>query len=241
MQKQLANKLRMYQAVQRMLNTNKDKWEAAQALANAVQSFDALLEAIDACCALTGDRKKGETQQKKEQRMRVIDHALEVSSVLYAMTVQTNDPATSAKLDYTQSKLVKMRDLQLVVACEGIAALATEHLPLLETAGMAASDLETLNAEIKAFAALLPRQRLSVTERKTANEKLKDLFAQTEALLKNQVDRLMIRYKQSQPAFYTTYKTSRHVINYGVRHKKKKGEEETTQTDSAEETTSNPT
>jgi hypothetical protein len=225
MQKQLANKLSMYQALQSMLTGNKPKWEAVPAIGNAIQAFDALLKEIDNCSSITGDRKKGETVYKKEQRMRVIERALEIASVLYAIVLQTNEPTTSAKLDYTKTKLVKMRDLQLVVACEGIIALTKGHLALLTTADITATDIETLSADIKTFAELLPRQRLLVTERKTANEKLKDLFAQTDALLKNQLDRLMIRYKQTQPEFYFNYKTSRHVINYGVRHKKGTGDQ----------------
>ncbi|MBL7967641.1 MAG: hypothetical protein JNK09_11625 [Prolixibacteraceae bacterium] len=225
MQKQFSNRLRMYQALQSMMSGNQVKWEAVQAIANAFHDFERLLEEIDACSTVTSDRKKGETVQKKELRMRVIDRAMEVSSVLYALIVQTNEQYVGAKLDYTQTKLFKMRDLQLVVACECIVTEAHHHLTLLGTANITANDIETLSADIKTFADLLPRQRLSVTGRKVANAKLKDLFAQTDALLKNQLDRLMLRFKQTHPEFYSSYKTSRHVINYGVRHNKGKGEE----------------
>ena len=226
MQKQLANKLSMYQAVQSILTGNSDKWNAVPAIANAIQAFEALLKAIDDCSTVTGDTKKGETAQKKELRMQLIGRALEISAALSALIVQTNEQYVGAKLDYTQTKLVKMRDIHLVATSEAIATQATRHIDLLAMAGFTATDVETLRADMKMFADLLPRQRISVTGRKVANEKLKGLFAQTDTLLKNQLDRLMLRYKQSETQFYSSYKTARHVINYGIRHTKGKGEEE---------------
>lgn len=225
MQKQLANKLSMYQAVQSILTGNTDKWEAIQAIANAIQAFEALLQAIDTCTSVTSDPKKGETAQKKELRMLLIGRTLEISAALSALIEQTNEQYVGTKLDYTQTKLVKLRDLQLVTTCESIVTQASRHIDLLAMARFTISDVEALKADIKAFADLLPRQRISVTERKVANAKLIDLFAQTDALLKNQLDRLMLRYKQNETQFYASYKTARHVINYGVRHTKGKNEE----------------
>lgn len=225
MQKLLANKLRMYKGVQTMLTGNKEKWDAVPTIDKVVQAFELLIKKIEDCNAIASNKRKGETAQKKELRTTLIGRALEISSALYAIMVQTDELSNRAKLNFTKTKLVKRRDLQLVYTCECIAILANERLQLLATAGYTANDLEILNADIKTFAELLPRHRLSVTERKTANTLLKGLFGQTDSLLKNQLDRLMLRYKQSQPLFYSSYQTSRHIINYGVRHSKSKSEE----------------
>lgn len=64
--------------------------------------------------------------------------------------------------------------------------------------------------------------RVSVSERKAAHEKLAKLFAQTDALLKNQLDRLMVRFRETEPELYATYQNARRIIPYGVRHEKKK-------------------
>lgn len=227
MQKLLANKQSMYQALQSMLATNKPKWEIVPAISTTIQALEGLLNEIDACTSITSDSKKGETMQKKELRMQIIERTIEISSILSALILQTSEQYVGTKLDYSKSKLVKMRDMQLETTCSAIAEQGTEHLTLMTTAGIDANDIEALKTDIKTFAELLPRQRLSVTERKTANEKLKDLFARTDTLLKTQLDRLMLRYKQTQPEFYSSYKNSRHVINYGVRHKKEKEEKKT--------------
>lgn len=234
MQKRLANKLRMYHVLQRMLTNYKSKWEAVQAIENTFKAFEAYINEIEACNVVSSANTKGETIYKKEIRLQVIERTIEVSSILSALILQTNEQYVGAKLNYSKTKLVKMRDMRLETTCSVIAEQATEHLTLLATAGVTPNDIETLKADIKTFSDLLPLQRHSVTERKVANIKLNDLFAQTDALLKNQLDRLMLRYKQTQPEFYSNYKTSRHVINYGVRHKKEKSEGETTAEKNAE-------
>lgn len=226
----------MYHALQSMLANNKSKWEAVQAICNTIQKFEGLLNEIDACSTMTSAGTKGETIYKKEIRLRVIERTVEVSAVLSALILQTNEQYTGAKLDYSKSKLVKMRDMQLETISSVIAEQATEHLTLLATAGVTPNDIEMLKADIKIFSDLLPHQRHLVTERKVTNMKLNDLFVQTDALLKKQLDRLMLRYKQTQPDFYSNYKTSRHVINYGVRHKKGKGEKEPMQIDNLDKT-----
>jgi len=64
--------------------------------------------------------------------------------------------------------------------------------------------------------------RVSVSERKAANEKLKIVFLQVDALLKKQLDRIVVRYRTNEPEFYQIYQNARHIVNYGVRHKKPK-------------------
>lgn len=225
MQKRLANKLTMYQSILKLLNANKDAWESVVVLVEIVGNFETLLGEIEHCRQVIDDNKKGMTVQKAVWQQQLIELIYQVASALYVMATRAGDPVLAEKVNYTETDLLKTRDHQLVTLCTGIAELATRHLSNLASFGITDSELEELQLVIQQFSESLPIMRVSVSERKATNEKLKELFVQTDALLKNQLDRLMIRYKQTQPGFYSSYKTSRHVINYGVRHTKGKGEE----------------
>lgn len=226
MQKRLSAKLMMYQSIQTILNSNKEVWQSVSIMADVINNFETLLGEIATYHQLTGENKKGITEQKAGWQKQLIDITYQVSSALFVMATRANDPVIAQQTDYTETDLVKTRDAQLVTCCSAIEELALKHQAALTAFGITGNDLAQMHDAIKRFSESLPTMRVTVSERKTANEKLKDLFAQTDALLKNQVDRLMVRFKQSQPTFYATYKTSRHVINYGVRHKKEKGEGE---------------
>jgi hypothetical protein len=106
------------------------------------------------------------------------------------------------------------------VVCKANATLVQEHLGELTPYGVSENDVIKLREEIGLFADSLPSKRVTVVQRKTANERLKELFVQTDDLLKMQLDRLMVRYRNSEPHFYEVYRYARHVVNYGVRHEK---------------------
>lgn len=210
----------MYHAVQSLLNQNAVIWESVPAMRSAMRTFESLLAEIGPCQQITQQNKKGITQQKAAQQKLVISHTYEFASVLYAMAVQTNNPVLKGKVKFTETGLLKMRDAQLVSDCRMIANLATEHLADLSDYAMTESELLVLKEEIELFSEIIPTGRLSDLERKAANEKMKNLFVEVDALLKNQLDRLMIRYRESHADFYTTYHLLRRVVHYGIRHVK---------------------
>jgi hypothetical protein len=222
MLKRLANKLMMYQVVQSHLDRNKSLWTSVAAMATTINDFELLLAEIETYRKLTQENKKGITQQKATQQALVIAHAYEISSVLYAMAIKKNDDILAAKVDFTETDLLKKRDNNLVATCLNIVEFATEHLAELIAYEVTADELIVLKEEINSFAENLTTGRVSVSERKAANEKLKLVFLQVDTLLKKQLDRIVVRYRKTEPDFYTTYQSLRHIVNYGVRHEKPK-------------------
>lgn len=222
MLKRLANKLVMYRAVQSHLDRNKSMWTSVPAMATTINDFELLLAEIETYRKLTQENKTGITQQKAAQQALVIAHAYELSSVLYAMAIKMNDAVLAAKVDFTETDLLKKRDNHLVSTCRNIVEFATEHLAELIAYQVTADELIVLTEEINSFAENLTTGRVSVTERKAANEKLKVVFLQVDSLLKKQLDRIVVRYRKTEPDFYTNYQSLRRIINYGVRHEKPK-------------------
>jgi len=141
---------------------------------------------------------------------------------LYAMAIKKNDAILAAKVDFTETDLLKMRDDNLVTTCRNILEFASEHLAGLIAYEVTSDELIVLKEEINRFAENLTTGRVSVSERKAANEKLKIVFLQVDALLKKQLDRIMVRYRKTEPDFYATYQNLRRIVNYGVRHEKPK-------------------
>lgn len=222
MLKRLANKLAMYNVVQFHLNANKSVWTPVPAMVDTVNDFESLLAEIDTCMQLTQENKKGITLQKADQQALVIAHTYELSSVLYVLATKLNDVILAAKVDFTETDLLKKRDGNLVTTCLHMVEIATEHLAELIDYQVSGDELMVLKEEIKCFADNLTTGRVSVSERKAANAKLKDLFVQVDAILKKQLDRLMVRYRENEPNFYTAYQNTRRIVNYGVRHEKPK-------------------
>jgi len=222
MLKRLANKLVMYHAVQSHLDQNKSVWTSFPAMVTTISDFELLLAEVETYRQLTHENKKGIAQLKAAQQALVIAHAYEFSSLLYAMAITKNDAILAAKVDYTETDLLKMRDDHLVTTCRNIVEFATEHLAELIAYQVSGDELIVLKEEINRFAENLTTGRVSVSERKAANEKMRIVFLQVDALLKKQLDRIMVRYRKTEPDFYAKYQNLRRIVNYGVRHEKPK-------------------
>jgi len=222
MLKRLENKLVMYHSVQSHLERNKSVWTSVPAMATTISDFELLLAEIKNYRKLTSENKKGITQQKATQQALIIEHAYELSSVLYAMAIKKNDAILAAKVDFTETDLLKKRDDNLVTTCRNIVEFASEHLDELNDYRVTGDELIALKEEINRFAENLTTGRVSVSEQKAANENMKVVFLQVDALLKKQLDRIMVRYRKTEPDFYANYKNLRRIVNYGVRHEKPK-------------------
>jgi len=228
MLKRLENKLVMYHAVQSHLERNKSVWTSVPAMVTTISDFELLLAEIKNYRKLTSENKKGITQQKATQQALVIEHAYELSSALYAMAIKKNDVILAAKVDFTETDLLKKRDDNLVTTCRNIVEFASEHLAELNVYRVTGDELIALEENINRFAENLTTGRVSVSEQKAANKKMKIVFLQVDALLKKQLDRIMVRYRKTEPDFYEKYQNLRRIVNYGVRHEKPKEPEKET-------------
>ena len=220
MLKRLENKLMMLKAVLNLLKQNNETLSTVPALAELVGKLETLIGEIESIRLLTESDRTGITAEKHLQQEALIDKAYELSSALYAMASGSNNKVLQGKVDYTESDLQNIRGNDLVSTCTSIVALVRENLPGLTTYGVSEEDitgLETLNSN---FAQNLPANRVSVTERKAANEKLKGVFLRADALLNEQLDRMMVRFKNTSPDLYAAYNHARVIVHYGIRHEK---------------------
>lgn len=222
MLKRLANKLVMYHGVQSHLNQNKELWTVVPAMVEIVNDFEALLAKIETYQQLIKGNKNGITKQKAAQQDVIIAHTYELSSLVYVAATKKNDMVLAAQVNFTPTKLLKKRDSTLVATCLSFVETATGHLAELSDYPITAEELLVLKEEINRFAENISSGRVSVSEGKAANENMKQVFLQVDALLKNQLDRMMVRYRKTKPKFFAMYHELRRIIHYGVRHAKPK-------------------
>lgn len=79
--------------------------------------------------------------------------------------------------------------------------------------GIVAESLTNLNKEIDDFEGLVAKPRSGIVARSTATARLIDLFKETNELLREQLDKLMLVLKESYPTFYNEYKAARIIVD----------------------------
>jgi len=220
MNKRFENKMVMLRALLTLLKANQSLWIDSPPLVNAVNQIENLIAVIEATLLITGKKYSGMVTEKTKLQKLLIIKTFELTSMLLAMASSTENDVLMEKVNFPISELQRQRDGELASTCKGIALLTHENMPALVGYPISEPELVSYQQQITQYEVGLPNHRVSVSERKAANAKLKDLIKLTDDVLNKQVDRLMIRFVTLHPDFYAAYHNTRKVVDYGTRYEK---------------------
>lgn len=220
MLKRLENKLTMLNAVLSFLKLNISAWGNSTVMAELITKLETLIGEIESIRRITNSDLTGITAEKLVQQEILINKAYELSSMLYAMASRSENMVLLGKVDFTEHELQNARGGDLISTCKTIATLVEENLTDLVTYELTQADVTVLEEMIGNFSNNLPTHRVSVAERKAANDRLKEVFSAVDTLVNEQLDRMMVRYRSSSPDLYAAYINARTIVNYGIRHEK---------------------
>lgn len=220
MNKQHENKLVTMKALLSYLKLNKSIWQSSVPLAAAVTELENLIGLIETIRKSTEMDQSGLVVEKRTLRTSLVNKTFEVTSQLYAMACKTKDQVLQAKVDFSKSELEGQRDGELASTSKTVVDLARSFLDALISYDVTAPELDILDSLIARYENSLPTPRLSVSERKANNEKMKGLFRSSKEILNDQIKRLMTRYQEPNPDFYAGYLNASMVVDYGTRHDK---------------------
>ncbi len=220
MQKRLENKLTMFKAVLSFLKQNISAWGSSTVMAAIIAKLEDLIGEIETVRLITNSDLTGFTAEKLVQQDALINKAYELSSILYAMASSSKNKVLQGKVDFTESELQNARGGDLISTSSAIAALVRDNLTVLVPYELTETDVTGFEEMISSFAENLPTHRVSLAERKAANERLKEVFSAVDVVVNEQLDRMMVRYRNTSANLYAAYNNARSVVDYGTRHEK---------------------
>jgi len=220
MDKRFENKMTMLKAVLSLLQLHESIWSDSAPLAAAIEELAGLIAQIEEIQQLTGEDNSGLSASKKSEKDALIKQAFELASIIFAMATRNKDQVLLAKVDFPISELIRLRESELANKCKNIAELGRSTLPLITTFGTSEEKMNALDQQIAHFKLSIPARRISVSELKAFNKKLKELLKQAIDLVTDQIDRMLVQFENSKPDFYNAYLNARKVVDYGIRHEK---------------------
>lgn len=225
MEKKTKNKIIMLKATLSLMEQNNGIWQEAVPLANAVGQTSDLLDQIEQIKQTINRNNSGLVAAKEGLKADLISLAFELASTLAAFAEQTENPVLLSKVDYPVSYLQNVRDGELPTICNALHTLIGEKLADLETYGVTAEKANEFLQLISEYEASLPSVRVTVSARMASNEKIKELVKEAMQVTTNQTDRLMVKFKLTNPDFYNAYLNARKIVDYGTRHEKGEDDE----------------
>lgn len=227
MDKYSENKLVMLRAVMSFLMQNKAIWQESVPIVEAVNELKSLILQIEENRQIAMASSAGFVTEKHKQQEILIEKLYELSSMLFAYAVHTGDTVLQSKVDFRISDLKNLRDGELALSCRNVLALGLAHEAPMVEYNIGSDKLNTIQTLITKYEQNVPAHRVTVSERKTANEKIKTLLESALRITYDQIDRLMVQFKSTVPDFYASYMNARKIVNYGIRHEKKEPKEPT--------------
>jgi hypothetical protein len=165
------------------------------------------------------------SQEKHEAEGHVVDVCVKLSNVLYVLGFKTGDKVLTSLLGIGPNTFYHRANNAELTLARQIIDLAKAHATELLDFGYTPEKLAAAEATVDVFQSLIakPMETIGVHKQQTAN--LKQLFASLDSTLYDQLDKLMVLFKDSHPDFYNEYRTARNIIITSARHKKSATEE----------------
>jgi len=214
------NKLSMYETTGEVLDANSALMSNLPGLVIARSALANKTLEIRQVNMIQIKSTKGKTQDKAARKLLLADTSYGVAAAVQAYAAVTENNDLYELVNFTRTALRETEDEGLEQVCQLIHDEANGVVGSLLDYGVDSTDLLNLQGLITAWGTQSQAPRMAISERKMATQTLPSLFKDADAILKKRMDKLMEKFRVSNPEFYATYHVARRIVDAG--HGKKK-------------------
>ena len=209
------NKLSMTLAVLGVMDTHKSAWQGLAGIAAMVQRLTDLVDDIQEASGIQGTPRDGIARGKNRKQVAMINLAAEVAGDLHSLAMKRQDDELAGKSAVEISDLVNTGDSLVAGRCREIHKLGVENAADIAPFGTAAEDLTALDDAIKAYEAVTTAPRQAIVMGKRVTGGIEADVKSADALLKNELDKAMRKFKRKAPDFAKAYADARIIVDLG--------------------------
>ena len=215
MKRSTANKLNMYESVHAVLTDHQSSWQNIPAFASAVNTFETKLALLRARLAEQLSATTGVTLEKKLRTEDLRNRMLVVQHALFLLGRASGDIALRERNNHSKSDLRDRNLNEFAARCTELRGdLDTYGAQLLQY-GITQQQMDELMPLLLGIDELNNSSRKAIIKRKSITKAIEELEQELNELLRIELDRLILVFKQSEPAFYQSFESARITINYG--------------------------
>jgi phenylalanyl-tRNA synthetase alpha subunit len=203
----------MFDSVQAVLNNHEENWNIIPIMVKLKKQFDELIQQIEKLSEEANPGTSKITTGKKVLRKVLVIKATGLSGILQSFASMKKDAALLQRVTFTKSDLNRAKEKEVAAMVRPLLSVARQHLDKLSDYGISEEILTEVETSVNNFDEVIgaPREVKNRAFSKTAA--IKDLFFQTNELLRNHFDKLMIRFKEIAPVFYDEYIRARTIVD----------------------------
>ena len=205
--------MRMYLATQTVLDNYTLRWNTIPVMVTVKNELDELIQRIEDKNEETDAASLGTTAQKEAVRRGVGEKAASISGILQAYAAFNNDQALAAKVKLIKSDLLICRETDVEGAVRPVLTIARNLLGELADFMLTEAMVVETETSLDSFKTLIGQPRIIRSQAFAAMSMLDELQEQVDRLLKQKLDKLMIRFEYTDQAFFEEYTRARVIID----------------------------
>ncbi len=208
-----------------MMEATNDAMDADKTLWVGIPAFvDVVTRVVTGVAAIREKQgqqaRTGDTEQKEAARTAVEDQGLIIANQLAAYASKTGDHMLATRVATDKSKLDRMPVSDLLIFAKAVAKDAgTNQTVLASDYEITATDLTTFDAAILKLDELKVAPRDAVVNRKVATMSIPEAIQYVRGIYRGELDKMMTRFRRTQPDFYKAYTGARIIVDRTGTHK----------------------
>lgn len=204
----------MYKAVKSIIVANEANWSDLPAFASAVQTFGERLDALEQAAYHQNLALVGVSAVKNAKRAIVADKAYAMSSSMVAFAVVSNDVELISHMKIAKHELDNCSKDKMLILVDRIITRANDLVNLLGDFGIDQASVDELQLLRDELDAQMSAPRNAIIDRKGQTARIKSLVRELDAIIKFQLDKLMIILKEDHPQFFVGYSNARIIVDH---------------------------
>jgi len=203
----------MYKVVNTLYTANQAVMDLVTARANAFGVFQANVTAINANIANQSLVTQGVTADKAQARETLNSLTAVIFQLARVWALANNDLTNAGEFDFSRSEIEKVKDDSIIPFIEHRLAIINANSGTLIDYGITAALITQWQQAMSDFDTLNASPRSAIVSRKTSTAQLGILFKNTQKLLRDTIDPLVLPLKITHPVIYAQYVSSRIIID----------------------------
>lgn len=203
----------MFLTTQETLDSNSALWHMIPVLLSSKNNFDELIQRIAAVNEKTITNSKAVTANKELAQQNLSGKAVTVSGITQAFAAITGNAKLAGKVTLTKTDIDRARETDVEALISPVIEAARKELTNLAEYGLTEEMVVELETSLDDFKALIGQPRTVRNQAFAAMTLLDELFDAANDVVKNKLDKLMIRFKFTHTEFYSEYERARTIVD----------------------------
>lgn len=212
MNKGQTNHFNMFLSVQEFLNDNSSVWSSTPRIVTYKNDVDEIIVLLREKSGISIDSisVSGKKEKLKEQ---IAQKTSALLGILTAFAHEKDDMDLVKQVNVSKSSVLKLKDTELVPKVTFFISIARQYIEDLADFSLSEASLTELEAMADEFNGLIGKPRSIQNKKFVALAEVDELINEGNNLLKNKLDKLMLMFRESNPAFYDGYQRARVIVD----------------------------